>query len=286
MDKEGESPVSDPHGAAGFLEQIERDSRSRPTFDLLGARDVARRPVRLSTGSAPETLICIPALLALCGPHQFARFSQAFRGIRDVLVPHVPGFLAEERLPASLDVAIAYQMSAVEAAIGPDSAPILAGYSTGGAFAYALANQLEATGRQVGAVVLLDTYPPGPGGDSTEQVSAIVQHLLSNREWRHYLNETRLTAMGWYIRALGAVDLRPVKAPTLLLRARQPMAAVDGDDWQAWWPFPHGTRDAPGDHYSMMQLHARTAAQAVESWLRLTLGGSAQNLMLDQRCAS
>jgi thioesterase domain-containing protein len=191
-----------------------------------------------------------------------------------MLVPHVPGFLAEERLPASLDVAIAYQMSAVEAAIGRDGAPILAGYSTGGALAYVLANRLEATGRRVSAVVLLDTYPPGPGGVPTEQVSAIVQHLLSNRELRHYLNETRLTAMGWYIRALRAVDLRPVKAPTLLLRARQPMAAVDGDDWQARWPFPHETRDAPGDHYSMMQLHARTAAQTVEGWLRLKLGGS------------
>jgi pimeloyl-ACP methyl ester carboxylesterase len=278
--------VSDPHGAAGFLEKIERDSRTRPTFDLIGAGDFARKPVRLSTGSAPETLICVPALLALCGPQQFARFSQGFRGIREMLVPHVPGFLAEERLPANLNVAIAYQMSAVEAAIGRDSPPILAGYSTGGAFAYRLANQLEAAGRRVSAVVLLDTYPPGPGGVSTEQVSAIVQHLLSNREWRHYLNETRLTAMGWYIRALAAVDLRPVKAPTLLLRARQPMAAVDGDDWQASWPFPHETRDASGDHYSMMQLHARTAAHTVESWLRVKLDGCAENLMLDLRRAS
>jgi thioesterase domain-containing protein len=286
MDKEGRAPVSDPHGAAGFLERIERDSRSRPTFDLIGAHDFARRPIRLSTGSAPETLICVPALLALCGPQQFARFSQGFRGIREMLVPHIPGFLAEERLPSSPDVAIAYQISAVEAAIGQDSHPILAGYSTGGAFAYVLASQLEAMGRRVGAVVLLDTYPPGPGGVSTEQVSAIVQHLLSNREWRHYLNETRLTAMGWYTGALAALDLRPVKAPTLLLRARQPMAAVDGDDWRAWWPFPHETRDAPGDHYSMMQLHARTAAQTVESWLRLKLGGPAQNLVLDQRRAS
>jgi erythronolide synthase len=242
--------------------------------------------VRLSTGAAPETLICVPALLALCGPQQFARFSHGFRGLRELLVPHVPGFLEEERVPASLDVAIAYQMSAVEAAIGRDSPLILAGYSTGGAFAYVLANRLEAAGRQVSAVVLLDTYPPGPRDVSTEQVSAIVQHLLSNREWRHYLNATRLSAMGWYIRALTAVDLRPVKAPTLLLRATQPMAAVDGDDWHASWPFAHETRDAPGDHYSMMQLHAGTAAQAVESWLRLKLGGSAESLGLDLRRAS
>ena len=278
--------MSDPHGAADLLEQVERDSRSRPTFDLVDARDFARRPVRLSTGSAAETLICVPALLALCGPQQFARFSQGFRGIREVLVPHIPGFLSEERLPASPDVAIAYQIRAIEAAIGRDAPVILAGYSTGGAFAHVLANQLEASGRRVSAVVLLDTYPPGPGGISAEQVSAIVQHLLSNLEWRHYLNETRLTAMGWYIRALSEVELRPVGAPTLLLRARQPMAAVDGDAWQAWWPFPHETRDATGDHYSMMQLHARTAAQTVESWLRLKLGDPTRDLMLDQRRAS
>ena len=278
--------VSDPHGAAAFLEKIERDSRSRPTFDLVGARDFARRPVRLSTGSAPETLICVPALLALCGPHQFARFSHGFRGIRNTLVPHIPGFLAEERLPESLDVAIAHQMSAVEAAVGRDSPLILAGYSTGGAFAHVLASRLEATGRRVSAVVLLDTYPPGPGGVPAEQVSAIVHHLRTNREWRSYLNETRLTAMGSYIRALADVELRPIEAPTLLLRAEQPMAAVDGDDWRAWWPFPHDTRDVPGDHYSMMQLHARTAAETVESWLRLTLGEPEQERMLDERRAS
>jgi thioesterase domain-containing protein len=278
--------VSDPHGVASFLAKIERESRSRPTFDLVGASDLARRPVRLSTGSAPETIICFPALLALCGPQQFARFSQGLRGIREMLVPHVPGFVAEERLPASLDVAIAYQIRAVEAAIGRERPLILAGYSTGGAFAYGLASELEARGRQVSAVVLLDTYPPSQSGVSNEQVAAVVQHLLSNREWRHYLNETRLTAMGWYIRALAALELRPVVAPTLLVRAEQPMTTVDDNDWQASWPFPHETRDVRGDHYSMIQQYGPTAAQTVEKWLRLRPGGSAESLTLDQRCAA
>jgi hypothetical protein len=117
-------------------------------------------------------------------------------------------------------------------------------------------------------------------------VAAVVQHLLSNREWRHYLNETRLTAMGWYIRALTALELRPVVAPTLLVRAKQPMTTVDGNDWQASWPFPHETRDVRGDHYSMIQLYGPTAAQTVENWLRLRLGGSAESLTLDQRRAA
>jgi surfactin synthase thioesterase subunit len=285
MDKKGDLPVSDPHRIVGFLEKIERESRSRPTFDLISASDFARKPVRLSTGSAPERLICVPALLALCGPQQFARFGRGFRGIRETLVLHIPGFVEDERLPASLDIAIAYQMSAVEAAVGRDSPLILAGYSTGGIFAYGLASQLEARGREVSAVVLFDTYPPRPDGVATKQEAAAVERLLSNREWRHYLNETRLTAMGCYLRIVAELDLRPVLAPTLLLRARQPMTAVDGDDWRASWPFPHETSDVPGDHYSMIELHARTAAQTVESWLRLRLGGAAQNLVLDQRRA-
>jgi thioesterase domain-containing protein len=177
-------------------------------------------------------------------------------------------------------------MRAVEAAIGPDNPLILAGYSSGGTFAYGLASQLEARGRQVSAVVLLDTYAPRPYGVSNNQVAAVVQHLLINREWRHYLNETRLTAMGWYLRVIAELDLRPVMAPTLLLRARHPMATGDGDGWRASWPFPHETSDVAGDHYSMMQLHARTAAQTVESWLGLRLGDSAQYLMLDPRRAA
>jgi thioesterase domain-containing protein len=285
MVKKGDHPVSDPHGVVSFLEKIERESRSRPTFDLTSASDFARKPVRLSTGSAREKLICVPALLALCGPQQFARFGQGLRGIRETLVLHVPGFVAEERLPASLDIALAYQVSAVEAAIGRNSPVILAGYSTGGTFAYGLARELEATGREVSAVVLLDTYPPRPDGVSTEQEAAAVQRLLSNREWRHYLTETRVTAMGWYLRVIAELDLRPVMAPTLLLRARQPMASVDRDDWRASWPFPHETSDVPGDHYSMIELHARSAAQTVESWLRLRLDGSGPNLGLDQRRA-
>jgi Thioesterase domain len=193
--------------------------------------------------------------------------------------------VGEERLPASLDIAIASQVSAVEASVGRDSPLILAGYSSGGIFAYGLASELEARGTQVSAVVLLDTYPPRPDGVRTKPEAAAVQHLLSNREWRHYLNETRLTAMGWYLRVVAALDLRPVLAPTLLLRARQPMATVDGDDWRASWPFPHEASDVSGDHYSMMELNAWTAAQTVESWLRLKLGGSAENPALDQRRA-
>jgi hypothetical protein len=277
--------VAIPHGVVNLLEKIERDSRSRPTFDPMSAGDFARQPIRLSTGYAPETLICVPALLALCGPQQFARFGRGFRDIRETLVLHIPGFVGEERLPASLDVALAYQMTAVEAAIGRDSPLILAGYSSGGTLAYGLASRLEASGRQVGAVVLLDTYPARPDGVATKQEAAAVQRLLSNREWRHYLTETRLTAMGWYRRVVAELDLRPVVAPTLLLRAGQPMATADGDDWRASWPFPHETSDVPGDHYSMMELHARTAAQTVESWLRLRLGGPAEDLVLDQRRA-
>jgi pimeloyl-ACP methyl ester carboxylesterase len=285
MLRKGDLLVSDPDGVLRFLEEIERDSRSRPTFDLNSASDFARKPVRLSTGSAPEKLICVPALLALCGPQQFARFGQGFRGIRETLVLHIPGFVDGEWLPASLDIAIAYQVSAVEAAIGRDTPLILAGYSSGGIFAYRLASQLEARGRQVSAVVLLDTYPPRPDGVLTKPEAAAVQHLLSNREWHHYLNETRLTAMGWYLRVVAELELRPVMASTLLLRAGQPMATGDGDDWRASWPFPHEASDVSGDHYSMMELNAWTAAQTVESWLRLKLGGSAENPALDQRRA-
>src|ERR1700720_1282316 len=110
----------------------------------MSAGDFARKPIRLSTGYAPETLICVPALLALCGPQQFARVGRGFRDIRETLVLHIPGFVGEERLPPSLGIALAYQMTPVEAAIGRDSPLILAGYSSGGTLAYGLASRLEA----------------------------------------------------------------------------------------------------------------------------------------------
>ncbi len=65
-------------------------SRILPSF--ADATEPARppRPMSLARGTAPTTLICFPAVVALSGAHQYARFAAALRGQRDVVAPPSP----------------------------------------------------------------------------------------------------------------------------------------------------------------------------------------------------
>lgn len=266
-------PVLQPGEVTGFVRGIQVRASARATFDDPAATGALRRAVRLSSGPAPNQLLCFPAPLALCGPQQFTRLATGFRGLRELLVLHIPGFVGKEVLPATLDVAVENLATAVERARGEHGgAPVLAGYSTGGTFAYGLAGHLESIGVPVAGVVLFDAFPPGTSEAAREQAEALVMHLVNTPEWRPYLTDTRLTAMGWYTRFVMEWELRPVAAPTLMVHASLPMPGVDGDRaWRPEWPFPHETVDVRGDHFTMLQEHADETARAVEAWLGVRL---------------
>jgi thioesterase domain-containing protein len=255
----------DPGVVADLLQHLSLAARSRAVFDV--PSDETRKAVKISKGPAPHRLIAFPAPLALCGPQQYARFARSLRGVRDMMVLTVPGFVGKERLPATLRVAIAHQAQAIQRAA--DGRPVvLAGYSTGGTFAYGVASYLESIDAPVAAVVLLDTYPMGKDTAVSAQLEALLMKLFSNPEWRAYLNDTRLTAMGWYTQMIIEWELEAIRAPTLLVRSREPMPGVSvHGEWQAVWPFPHDTVAVAGDHYTMMEEHADATAGAVEQWL-------------------
>ena len=178
----------------------------------------------------------------------------------------MPGFIGNERLPATLDVAIRDHAVAIQQASG-DSPPVLVGYSSGGVFAYGLAGYLESIGAPVAAVVLLDAYPPR-GSDATDQVEGLMLKLLNSPEWRPFLNDTRLTAMGWYTEWVMGWDLKAIDAPTLLVAAEEPMTEAVGEaGWQPEWPFRHDTVEVGGDHFTMLQDQADNVASEVGNWL-------------------
>lgn len=259
-------PTLLPGAVADFMFRLRDASKSRATFDVPATCSDARRACRLSRGAASQKLICFPAPLALCGPQQFVKFARHFRDVREVSVLTMPGFIGSERLPATLEVAIHDQAAAIQRASGDDP-PVLVGYSSGGVFAYGLAGYLESIGVPVAAIVLLDAYPPG-GSDATDQVEGLMLKLLNSPEWRPFLNDTRLTAMGWYTDWVMSWELQPVDAPALLVAAKEPMSdGVGGSEWQPMWPFRHDTIEVAGDHFTMLQDHADVVARAVEDWL-------------------
>lgn len=258
---------------AEFIETLVIASCSRSTFATPADPGNAQRAVRLSTGPARHGLIGFPAPLALCGPQQYAKFGRGFDDVRDTKILSIPGFVGREQLPANLEVAIEHQAAAIRRANeGRDAPPVLVGYSSGGKFAHGMAAHLASVDAPVAAVVLLDAYPVGEAL-LTSQLESVVLELLNSPQWRGYLSDTRLTAMGWYMELVSQWPIEPITAPTLLVRAEEPMteSLSDGDDWKPNWPVPHDVVDVAGNHYSMLQEHAHATVAAVETWIVSTL---------------
>jgi thioesterase domain-containing protein len=249
-----------------LLERVVRPGKARPTFESLAADEVPQS-VKLSEGQASTGIIGIPSTAALCGPHQYLDFAKSFRGVRELSALSVPGFVGQELLPASLHVAVEVQAEAVRRCM--DGAPaVIAGYSSGGTFAYGIAGHLESMGVPVAAVVLIDAYSFETISSQPQHKDALLRRMFEDRGMRMYLNETRLTAMAWYSSLFMDWELTEIAAPTLLVKPEEPMSTMSRDsEWRSVWRYAHDTVEVPGDHWTMMMEHAASTAVAVEEWI-------------------
>jgi thioesterase domain-containing protein len=85
-------------------------------------------------------------------------------------------------------------------------------------------------------------------------------------------SDASLTTMGGYGRILAGWQPEPIKARTLMIRARQPLRGTIVDPtapggWRAYWPQPHESVDVPGDHFTVLEEHAETTVVAVRQWI-------------------
>ncbi|MFF1920263.1 type I polyketide synthase [Streptomyces sp. NPDC058221] len=246
-------------------------ARLREVFedtDVLGSPPPA---VTLATGGPGPRLICFPALSALSGPHEYARFGQALQDRRPVSVLPNPGFLPQERLPATRAAFAAAQAAAVRACAG-DEPFVLLGRSAGGWVAHAVAEKLESTGMIPSAVVLIDTYPGeagglggsrGSGGDSPA-LSAMTAGMLDNAAQFASAEADRLTAMACYLELYAGWEPAALTAPTLFVRAGDRLPGIGAAEP---WRLPHSEITVPGDHFTVLEEHSRTTALAVHAWL-------------------
>jgi thioesterase domain-containing protein len=82
------------------------------------------------------------------------------------------------------------------------------------------------------------------------------------------VDDVRLTAMGAYLQLFEEWKPAEIATPTLLVRAAEPMPGVAADSgWQASWDRAHTAIDVPGDHFTVLEEHAESTAQAVQDWL-------------------
>ena len=256
--------AADTRRAGAFLELLTEMSQFRPAFHI----GVESRRVRLSEGSRGPTLICVPSMLAVSGPHQYARLAAPFRGERDVWALSLPGFSRDEQVPATQQAALEALASGLGEATRTEPF-VLLGHSTGGILAHALAAHLEAQGTGPAGVVLVDVLDLSEGDDRDAIAPALVSAILERDNAHVPVDDTRLTAMGAYLRLFQGWKPTFVDAPTLFLRASEPMGQeADGGGWRTSWTLDHVGLDVPGNHFTMLEQHSENAAGLVEGWLR------------------
>ena len=238
------------------------------TFGSTPADGCVPTPARVRAGSTGPVMVCLPSLMPLSGPQEYVRFAAALPGERDVIALPQPGYAAGERVPAGLPALVSAHLRALRQnlANGP---VVLCGHSSGGLVAHAVAAGIEADGATVAGVVLLDTYWPDPGPPPDLHRAV----LLAVRERGRALGGItdvgvrRVAAMGAYTRILEGWTPSRLTAPTLVVRARDPIAGVRIPAAAIGWPLPHTPVATPGDHLTIMTEHAAPLAAAVESWL-------------------
>lgn len=241
-------------------------ARFRTAFDSAEAPARAPEAVTLAPDGTAPRLICFPALSALSGPQEYARFGLGLRGLRPVSALRHPGFQRREALPATLDAFVTAQAAAVRGCAGGEPFVVL-GRSAGGWVANAVAARLEAEGCAPLAVVLVDTYSDDTGGGTAvteESLSAMTADMLHRAAEFASADPGRLTAMAGYFALYADWKPQPVYAPTLFVRAQD---ALPGTEPAAPWPLPHTEVTVPGDHFTMLESHARTTARTVHHWL-------------------
>ena len=256
----------DPARIAGFGAQVAAAAARLPRFDVPEAHDVPRAH-DLATGPAGPVLMCFPTVLATSGAHQVVRLAAELAGRRAMCAFELPGFADDERLPASWASLVDAATTAVTAR-AEGRAVALTGYSSGGLLAHAVAARLAARGTPAEALVLLDTYPPGPltpDGLPPALLSGVARGLDVLEA-----DDRRIAAMGGYLPLLGQWQPGDPAAPTLLVRAASALSGPTPwrvPPWQMPWPGGRTVREVPGDHFTLMQEHAGDTATVLTDWL-------------------
>ncbi|MCX4745009.1 type I polyketide synthase [Kitasatospora sp. NBC_01287] len=250
-------------------------SHLRGRFTAAESRVRAPAPIRLAEGDGELAIVCFPALSAISGPHEYARFGHAFQGERDVFVLPSPGWAAEDPLPDSLDTFLAMHTESVRELLG-DRPFVVVGRSMGGALAQAVTDRLEQAGHAVAGLALVDAYPVDSAvreGMRDWWMTAMLGGMIDRIEkYDMVWSDASLTAMGAYNTHFAAWQPTPVRAPILALRADTPLRGTVIDptgqaDWRAYWPVPHQAQDIQGDHFTVLEEHAPSTAAALRRWI-------------------
>jgi mycoketide-CoA synthase len=222
--------------------------------------------VALSRGPATPAVMFFSSFFGRSGIGEYARLAPGFSGARAVSAVPEPGFAQGEPLPATLDALVTVQAEIIRRSAG-DRPFVLAGHSSGGMVAHAVAARLASTGLTPAGLVLIDTYTPGRDTLSGGRLPALVDGMLENSRVDDGGDEAWLTAMLHYS-SFDWAGLEKTGIPTLHLRAAEHLGDP-ADGTRGTWALSTSMTEAqvPGGHFTMLTEHAATTAQAVSQWL-------------------
>lgn len=247
-----------------FLSQLMDASQRSPSFSS-PAEVPGHGPRRLANGGTGPVLVCLASIIAVGGPHEYAKLAAALGDDRDVAAFPWPGFERGESLPATFEAAIELQASAV-AAYASGRELVLLGHSSGGLLAQAVTARLERAGTPPAGLLLLDP-PPLSALRELDRDAGVTELLFDGDRLLGAVTDTRLVAMAAYIRLFREWQPPALTTPTCVLRAEQPLA------WrtEASWPGAEVIVVA-GSHMSMMDEHVAGTAEAVGQRLAQPVG--------------
>jgi len=246
-----------------------REGRVRAAIDVLASSadlrsesgELTPEVTRFTVEGAGLPVIGLPSFVAPATAYQFARLAAQLAGHRFTVV-RPSGFKAGQPMAGSMAALVGSVAGAVAAEA--DGRPfVLAGYSSGGWLAHAVAQEVRPAG-----VVLLDSYQPRDERFA-ELESALFRDLLGRVDLVKLVRSADLTAMGRHLRLFDDWTPEAAETPTLLVRATCLDAEQDRPlpaDRRATWP---GARiaEVPGSHVSLLDQHSRPTAAAIRAWL-------------------
>ncbi|WP_199440918.1 SDR family NAD(P)-dependent oxidoreductase [Umezawaea beigongshangensis] len=255
---------------ASATQMLVTASWALPSFDAAARGSHALPPVRLSPAPVRgPAVICLPSFVPAAGAGEYVLFADHLGpGVEVHVLPH-PGFGTGQAVPDDWRTLARLHAETVLRHFG-DRPFVVLGRASGGRAAHAVATHLEDLGSPAAALALIDTYPDDDAHDWLPALLARTA-LREGDRLDAAAEEAALGATGAYTRIFGAWTPEVIGTPTLLLRAQTPAPEMvgprHGQDWRTSWPVPHHVLDVPGDHFTVVEEHARSTATALRGWL-------------------
>ncbi|MEU8901136.1 acyltransferase domain-containing protein [Nocardia sp. NPDC048505] len=243
----------------------------RSTFEA-GESPVVVPPLTLSRADAGPLIVCISAPILTGGVHQYTRIAKHMGATGSVVGIPLPGFAAEEALPATPAAAVDYLADVVEQTAG-ERPVLLLGYSSGGVLAHAVADHLDRqSAADVRGLVMLDSFKPDADGWGAPMEPLFAGMLADDGGFSGSRLAAKLTGMAMWGRHLRALPLDPPALPVLFVQCRVRYRAPGAIDLPEFpistpWSADYAVRGVDFDHFSLLTDGAAEVAGVIADWI-------------------